>query len=78
MEVERVNTWPNVTLGSKISGVMGTVLDTRITDNSFTGMGNGAAMTGLRRVVEGMNIRCTPSSICGPDGVEQQFGPEHS
>ncbi|CAN4077015.1 unnamed protein product [Withania somnifera] len=32
------------------------VLDTPIAENSFTGMGIGAAMTGLRPVVEGMNI----------------------
>ncbi|KAG8490729.1 hypothetical protein CXB51_013778 [Gossypium anomalum] len=32
------------------------VLDTPIAENSFTGMGIGAAMTGLRPVVEGMNM----------------------
>ncbi|XP_002979777.2 pyruvate dehydrogenase E1 component subunit beta [Selaginella moellendorffii] len=32
------------------------VLDTPICENSFTGMGIGAAMTGLRTVVEGMNM----------------------
>eukprot|EP00252_Welwitschia_mirabilis_P008742 TRINITY_DN2086_c0_g1_i1.p1 TRINITY_DN2086_c0_g1~~TRINITY_DN2086_c0_g1_i1.p1 ORF type:complete len:409 (+),score=79.00 TRINITY_DN2086_c0_g1_i1:296-1522(+) len=32
------------------------VLDTPIAENSFTGMGVGAAMTGLRPVVEGMNM----------------------
>ncbi|MQL73798.1 hypothetical protein Taro_006155 [Colocasia esculenta] len=32
------------------------VLDTPIAENSFTGMGVGAAMTGLRPIVEGMNM----------------------
>jgi pyruvate dehydrogenase E1 component beta subunit len=32
------------------------VLDTPIAENSFTGMGIGAAMTGLRPIVEGMNM----------------------
>ncbi|KAL3330011.1 hypothetical protein AABB24_034062 [Solanum stoloniferum] len=32
------------------------VLDTPIAENSFTGMGIGAAMTGLRPVIEGMNM----------------------
>ena len=32
------------------------VLDTPIAENSFTGMGVGAGMKGLRPVVEGMNI----------------------
>nr|ABK24932.1 unknown [Picea sitchensis] len=32
------------------------VLDTPIAENSFTGMGVGAAMTGLRPVIEGMNM----------------------
>ncbi|KAG5247626.1 pyruvate dehydrogenase E1 component [Salix suchowensis] len=32
------------------------VLDTPIAENSFTGMGIGAAVTGLRPVVEGMNM----------------------
>lgn len=32
------------------------LLDTPIAENSFTGMGIGAAMTGLRPVVEGMNM----------------------
>nr|ACU21100.1 unknown [Glycine max] len=32
------------------------VLDTPIAENAFTGMGIGAAMTGLRPVVEGMNM----------------------
>ena len=32
------------------------VLDTPIAKNSFTGMGVGAAMTGLRPVIEGMNM----------------------
>ncbi|KAJ1695622.1 hypothetical protein LUZ63_012320 [Rhynchospora breviuscula] len=32
------------------------VLDTPIAENSFTGMGIGSAMTGLRPVVEGMNM----------------------
>ena len=32
------------------------VLDTPICENAFTGMGIGAAMTGLRPVIEGMNM----------------------
>ncbi|GJT53587.1 pyruvate dehydrogenase E1 component subunit beta-3, chloroplastic-like protein [Tanacetum coccineum] len=32
------------------------VLDTPIAENSFTGMGIGAAMTGLRPIIEGMNM----------------------
>nr|QUE28572.1 OdpB [Porphyrostromium japonicum] len=32
------------------------VLDTPIAENSFTGLGIGAAMTGLRPIVEGMNM----------------------
>ncbi|KAK7303105.1 hypothetical protein RJT34_14006 [Clitoria ternatea] len=32
------------------------VLDTPIAENAFTGMGIGAAMTGLRPIVEGMNM----------------------
>lgn len=32
------------------------VLDTPIAENSFTGIGVGAAMTGLRPIVEGMNM----------------------
>ncbi|KAF9588844.1 hypothetical protein IFM89_016782 [Coptis chinensis] len=32
------------------------VLDTPIAENSFTGMGIGAAMSGLRPVIEGMNM----------------------
>ncbi|KAL2930628.1 Pyruvate dehydrogenase E1 component subunit beta-3 chloroplastic [Bienertia sinuspersici] len=32
------------------------VVDTPIAENSFTGMGIGAAMTGLRPVIEGMNM----------------------
>ncbi|MEL0171465.1 MAG: alpha-ketoacid dehydrogenase subunit beta, partial [Synechococcus sp.] len=32
------------------------VLDTPIAENSFTGMAVGAAMTGLRPIVEGMNM----------------------
>ena len=32
------------------------VLDTPTAENSFTGMGVGAAMTGLRPVIEGMNM----------------------
>ncbi|GFY88927.1 transketolase family protein [Actinidia rufa] len=32
------------------------VLDTPIAKNSFTGMTIGAAMTGLRPIIEGMNI----------------------
>lgn len=32
------------------------VLDTPIAENSFTGMAIGAAMTGLRPIVEGMNM----------------------
>ncbi|KAK8516669.1 hypothetical protein V6N12_049391 [Hibiscus sabdariffa] len=32
------------------------LLDTPIAENSFTGMAIGAAMTGLRTVVEGMNM----------------------
>jgi len=32
------------------------VLDTPIAENSFTGLAIGAAMTGLRPVVEGMNL----------------------
>ena len=32
------------------------VLDTPIAENSFTGMAVGAAMTGLRPVIEGMNM----------------------
>ena len=32
------------------------VLDTPIAKNSFIGMGVGAAMTGLRPVIEGMNM----------------------
>ena len=32
------------------------VLDTPIAGNSFTGMAVGAAMTGLRPIVEGMNM----------------------
>ena len=32
------------------------VLDTPIAENGFTGMAVGAAMTGLRPIVEGMNM----------------------
>ncbi|NQZ62945.1 MAG: alpha-ketoacid dehydrogenase subunit beta, partial [Crocosphaera sp.] len=32
------------------------VLDTPIAENSFTGMAVGAAMTGLRPIIEGMNM----------------------
>src|SRR3569832_1000156 len=32
------------------------VLDTPIADNSFTGLAVGAAMTGLRPIIEGMNM----------------------
>ena len=32
------------------------VLDTPIAENAFTGMAVGAAMTGLRPIVEGMNM----------------------
>ncbi|MFS8021041.1 putative pyruvate dehydrogenase (acetyl-transferring) [Helianthus anomalus] len=32
------------------------VIDTPIAENSFTGMGIGAAMTGLRPIIEGMNM----------------------
>lgn len=32
------------------------LLDTPICENSFLGMGIGAAMTGLRPIVEGMNM----------------------
>jgi pyruvate dehydrogenase E1 component beta subunit len=32
------------------------VLDTPIAENAFTGMGIGAAMTGLRPIIEGMNM----------------------
>jgi pyruvate dehydrogenase E1 component beta subunit len=32
------------------------ILDTPIAENSFTGMAVGAAMTGLRPIIEGMNM----------------------
>lgn len=32
------------------------IMDTPIVENTFTGMGIGAAMTGLRPIVEGMNL----------------------
>ncbi|KAF9586842.1 hypothetical protein IFM89_039943 [Coptis chinensis] len=53
------------------------VLDTPIAENSFTGMGIGAAMSGLRPVIEGGQFTI-PVVIRGPGGVGRQLGAEHS
>ncbi|VFQ81225.1 unnamed protein product [Cuscuta campestris] len=64
------------------------VLNTPIAENRFTGLGIGAAMTGLCPVIEGMNmgflllafnqISKIPIVIRGPGGVGRQLGAEHS
>uniref|UniRef100_A0A6N2NFV9 pyruvate dehydrogenase (acetyl-transferring) n=1 Tax=Salix viminalis TaxID=40686 RepID=A0A6N2NFV9_SALVM len=63
------------------------VLDTPIAENSFTGMGIGAAVTGLRPIISNVcgMIHYTsggqfpiPIVILGPGGVGRQHGAEHS